>query len=80
MFSSGTCAKDILTIQRDEDLSIPADLAFSEIQGLSNELRLKLERSRPTSIAQASRIEGMTPAALLLLLSRIKQFERARSA
>jgi tRNA uridine 5-carboxymethylaminomethyl modification enzyme len=73
-------SKDILTMQRDEDLSIPADLAFSEIQGLSNELRLKLERSRPTSIAQASRIEGMTPAALLLLLSRIKQFERARSA
>ena len=64
--------KDIESLQRDEAQVIPVGFDFSEIEGLSNELKLKLTRSRPANIAQASRIDGMTPSALLLILSRIR--------
>ena len=49
------------------------NLNFGSIGGLSNELVVKLERTRPASIAHAGRIEGMTPAALMLLVSAIKR-------
>jgi tRNA uridine 5-carboxymethylaminomethyl modification enzyme len=67
-------------MQRDELIAIPPSLNFNEIEGLSNELSSKLERIRPTTIAQAARVEGMTPAAIMLLLARIRRFEKARSA
>ena len=72
--------RDIATMQRDELIAIPPSLNFSEIEGLSNELSSKLERIRPTTIAQAARVEGMTPAAIMLLLARIRRHEKARSA
>ncbi|MGA1179813.1 MAG: tRNA uridine-5-carboxymethylaminomethyl(34) synthesis enzyme MnmG, partial [Marivivens sp.] len=72
--------RDIATMQRDELIAIPPSLNFNEIEGLSNELSSKLERIRPTTIAQAARVEGMTPAAIMLLLARIRRFEKARSA
>ena len=59
-------------LQRDEALLIPTTLDFQLISGLSNELRGKLETSRPANMLQASRIEGMTPAALLLLSSYLR--------
>jgi tRNA uridine 5-carboxymethylaminomethyl modification enzyme len=72
-------ARDAETLQRDEKQEIPADLAYSEIGGLSNELRDKLLRVQPRTLGQAGRIEGMTPAALALILTRIRQDERRRA-
>ena len=66
-------ARDIAALRRDEDMRIPADLSYDEITGLSTELRLKLSRLRPASIAAASRIDGMTPAAILLLVARLRR-------
>ena len=65
-------SKDVEMLRREEQTVIPADFAYEGIPGLSNELRLKLNRLRPATLAQAGRIEGMTPAALLLLLSRLR--------
>lgn len=59
-------------IRRDEDVKIPSDFDYRALPGLSNELCAKLAFHRPTSISHAGRIEGMTPAALVLLLSRLR--------
>ncbi len=72
--------KDIALLQQDEKHAIPNDFDYEELPGLSNELKAKLEMTRPSSLAQASRIEGMTPAALTLILARIKQSERRKRA
>ncbi len=73
-------ARDIAAMQRDEQHQIPQDLDFASIQGLSAELTLKLGKTRPATIAQASRIEGMTPAALMLILARLRRQDQAKSA
>lgn len=65
--------QDVAVTKRDEAHLIPAALIFSELDGLSNELKVKLERQRPANIAQASRVEGMTPAALMLIMARIRR-------
>ena len=68
-------------LQRDEGLVIPRGLRFSEIQSLSNELSEKLQRQQPDNIAQARKIDGMTPAALLVLIAEVKRHSaRGRSA
>lgn len=73
-------ARDVQTLQRDEAEIIPAAFDFAAIQGLSTELRIKLERARPASVAQASRIDGMTPSALLLIMTNLRrQGDRAAS-
>ncbi len=59
-------------IRSDEERPIPPDMDFSAVPGLSNELRQKLQLRRPRSIAEAQRMEGMTPAALALILSRLR--------
>ena len=64
---------DINAIRRDEDTEIPQDFDFSALSGLSNELTQKLSRLRPSNLAQAGRIEGMTPAALVLILAHLKR-------
>ena len=51
-----------------------------EIEGLSNEMKHKLSAARPESIGQAARIDGMTPAALTLLLARLRRGSRKKSA
>jgi len=66
-------AADVSALKRDEAALIPADLDLTVISGLSNEIRHKLKARRPHSIAQASAIDGMTPAALLLLRAHIKR-------
>ena len=53
-------------------IRIPADFDYTALPSLSAEVRQKLARHRPATIAQAGRIDGMTPAALLLLLARLK--------
>ncbi len=60
---------DIAALRKDEGIKLPDGMDFGAISGISNELRLKLETSRPATLGQASRIEGMTPAALALLLA-----------
>jgi tRNA uridine 5-carboxymethylaminomethyl modification enzyme len=63
---------DIDALRRDEAVRLPDDLDY-ELSGLSNELREKLKRTRPGTLGQASRVEGMTPAALTLLLAETKR-------
>ncbi len=70
---------EIETVQREEARRIPKDFDYSSIAGLSNELKVKLESLRPDSVAQASRIEGMTPAALVLIVARL-QVQARRNA
>ncbi|MFG1421922.1 tRNA uridine-5-carboxymethylaminomethyl(34) synthesis enzyme MnmG [Roseixanthobacter liquoris] len=62
-------AADIATLRRDEDLLLPEALDYAPLPGLSNELKQKLARVRPRTIGQAGRMEGMTPAALALLVT-----------
>ena len=69
-------ARDVESLTRDENIEIPRGFSFSEFQGLSNELKSKLELARPETIAQAGRIDGMTPAGLTLILAKIKQLSR----
>jgi len=64
---------DAEALRRDEEKKIPDDFDFSALEGLSNELKSKLERHRPKSIAQAGKIEGITPAALMLILVKLRQ-------
>ena len=64
---------DVEALRRDEGIAIPSDLDFAAISGLSNELRQKLESVRPATLSQAGRIDGMTPAALLLLRAIVKR-------
>ena len=65
--------KDIEAVKRDEAIKIPSSFDYKSMSGLSNELKNKLLTQKPKNIAQASRIEGMTPAALFLILSKVKQ-------
>lgn len=65
--------RDVQSMERDEQQIIPDDLVYADVKGLSSELTIKLEKARPASIAQAGRIEGMTPAALMLLVAAIKR-------
>ena len=64
---------DVEALRRDEALEIPPDMDFARIGGLSNEVRSKLEAVLPATIGQASRIEGVTPGALIALLSHVKR-------
>ncbi len=68
--------KDVERLRKDESYAIPADFTYDEVSGLSAELTAKLERVRPSDLAQAGRIDGMTPAALALLLGRIRYLEK----
>ncbi|MDP9839253.1 tRNA uridine 5-carboxymethylaminomethyl modification enzyme [Neorhizobium huautlense] len=63
----------ILATRREEQRLIPGDFDFNMLSGLSNELKLKLAKHRPENMAQASAIEGMTPAAMALLLAMLKK-------
>jgi tRNA uridine 5-carboxymethylaminomethyl modification enzyme len=66
---------DIRALRRDESLIIPDDLDFSAIGGLSTEIRQLLTRARPASLGAASRIPGVTPAALAALLRHVRRRE-----
>ncbi len=66
-------------IDKYKNIKIPKDLNISYISGLSNELRQKIERVKPKTIGQASRISGITPAALNILMIHIKKNEAEKS-
>ncbi|OOY30352.1 tRNA uridine-5-carboxymethylaminomethyl(34) synthesis enzyme MnmG [Thioclava sp. F36-6] len=71
---------DAASLKRDEGWEIPEDFDFDSLQGLSNELKGKLKRAMPKTLGQAGRVDGVTPAALTLILARLRQSKRARSA
>jgi tRNA uridine 5-carboxymethylaminomethyl modification enzyme len=71
---------DVAELRRDEAVRLPERLDYREMSGLSSELRAKLDRIRPRTLGQAGRIEGMTPAALTLILLRARQADLARPA
>jgi tRNA uridine 5-carboxymethylaminomethyl modification enzyme len=68
--------RDAQALARDEAQAIPDTLDYDDLTGLSAELRGKLSRIRPRTLAQAGRIDGMTPAALALILTRIRRDQR----
>jgi len=65
--------EDIERMRRQENTALPADLDYDQIDGLSNEVRQKLKQARPETLAAASRIQGVTPAAASLLLIHLKK-------
>ena len=68
--------KEVAALRKDEAQLIPSDFIYEDLEGLSNELKLKLTRARPSNLAQAARVDGMTPAALTLLLAKLRQASR----
>ena len=72
--------REVADLRRQETQRIPVDFDYVRISGLSNELKLKLSRDRPETMLQASRIEGVTPAALLLVLAHLRKPQQAQFA
>lgn len=68
---------EVHAFRRDEELVLPADLDYAAIGSLSTEIRLKLSAARPANLGAASRISGVTPAALVALLRHVKRGEAA---
>ena len=64
---------DILAFKRDENLIIPDNIDYNKFSGLSNEVKSKFNRIRPKTMGQALRIDGITPAAVYILLSHLKR-------
>ncbi len=71
---------EIARTRAHESMALPRDLDYAEVRGLSSEVREKLQRHRPATLGQASRISGVTPAAVSLLLVHLKKRELAGSA
>ena len=64
---------DILAFKRDENLIIPKKINYDSLSGLSNEVKAKFKEIRPKTMGQALRIDGITPAAVYILLSHVKR-------
>ena len=64
---------DILAFKRDENLIIPEKVNYDDLSGLSNEVKAKFKEIRPKTMGQALRIDGITPAAVYILLSHVKR-------
>ncbi|MCF8495031.1 MAG: tRNA uridine-5-carboxymethylaminomethyl(34) synthesis enzyme MnmG, partial [Alphaproteobacteria bacterium] len=71
---------DIVAFRKDEALALPESLDYAAVGSLSNEVRQKLEAARPATLGAASRIPGITPAALIALLKHVKRKDRAHAA
>jgi len=71
---------EIKRFKQEEDRLLPGDLNYSQISGLSTEVTEKLNRIRPTSLGQASRIEGITPGALTMLMHYVRRGSEKRPA
>ena len=65
--------REVESSKKNEKIKIPKEIDFSAIKGLSNEVIEKLNRHKPTSLGQASRLEGITPAAINLIAITIKK-------
>jgi tRNA uridine 5-carboxymethylaminomethyl modification enzyme len=66
-------AADVDSYRRDENLVLPDDIDYATLHGLSNEVRHKLQAHRPRTVGQAGRIDGVTPAALTLLVAHLRR-------
>ena len=66
-------AADVADFRKEESLTLPADLDYAAVGGLSNECREKLAATRPLTLGQAGRIEGVTPGALTALLAHVRR-------
>jgi len=64
---------DILAFKRDENLKIPDNVNYNDLCGLSNEAKSKFKQIKPKTMGQALRIDGITPAAVYILLSHVKR-------
>lgn len=64
---------DVAALRKDEGIAVPADFDYAALPSLKAELRLKLATQRPATLAQAARLEGMTPAALMVILAAVKK-------
>jgi tRNA uridine 5-carboxymethylaminomethyl modification enzyme len=72
--------REIAKQAKQESLRLPEDLDYCDVDGLSNEARQRLQLARPVTLGQASRLEGMTPSAVSLLLVHIKKRQLRKSA
>ena len=73
-------AADIAAFRRDESLELPDDIDYAVVKGLSNEARAKLAAIRPRTVGQAGRIDGLTPAALTLLVGHMRRGRKVKAA
>jgi len=71
-------SEEIERLRRLENTLIPDDFAYDQVKGLSNEMVQKMDEIRPVSIAQASRVQGVTPAAISLLLIYLKKHRHSQ--
>ena len=73
-------SKEIDALRRDQSATIPMEIDYSTMPGLSAELRMKLQRRRPSNLSEAGRIEGVTPAALALIMAHSRRASRSLAA
>ena len=73
-------SKDISSFKKDESVVIPDSINYDSLSGLSNEIKSKLIKVKPKTLGQAIRIDGVTPAAIIILLSHIKKLRYKASA
>ena len=66
-------SNDIKSFKRDESISIPLNFNYDSLSGLSNEIKSKLKNIRPSTLGQALRVDGVTPAAAIILLAFVKK-------
>lgn len=72
--------RDVEAMKRDEAHEIPRNFDYFALDGLSSEVKHKLSQAKPANVAQASRVDGVTPAALTLVLAKLRRDQKARSA
>jgi tRNA uridine 5-carboxymethylaminomethyl modification enzyme len=73
-------SSDIMSFKKDESIIIPKTINYDSLSGLSNEIKSKLNNIRPSTLGQALRIDGVTPAAIIIILSFIKRKKHKASA
>ncbi len=73
-------SNDIESFKKDESINIPKHFNYDTLSGLSNEIKSKLNEIRPNTLGQALRIDGVTPAAAILILSHLKKYRKRASA
>ena len=76
----GRQSHDIESFKKDESIIIPKNINYDSLSGLSNEIKSKLKKIKPNTLGQALRIDGVTPAAAIIILSHIKKSKIRASA
>lgn len=72
--------REIAKHARQESLRLPDDIDYTSVHGLSNEARQRLQQARPLTLGHASRLEGITPSAISLLLIHLKKRQIRKTA